>query len=295
LQEPQLHAKLSPHPNICRYMSAWKESFSPILRQAVCNGSLMVDSESDSYLGSSPSSPGQIPDQVLMIQMELFDMNLQEYLRERNVVDHDESLRIFHDILAGVGHLHRMENTIFHRDIKPSNIFLKMQRSHVDKVVKAVIGDFGLSTDIPLLSEGVGTYTYAAPEQKDGSMTYNEKADVYSLGIILFELFSSGWTTECERKMELRRVREDGTPTCFKQKYPNIDRLVERAVSKLPERRPSVEEMFDYFSNEIAQHDKMGIVDHKKDRLSLLREVRVLKSLLAEKKASRNGPSPKQC
>merc|ERR550517_360558 len=160
----------------------------------------------------------EIPEQVLIIQMELFEMNLQDYLKERSVVDQVESLRIFHDILAGVAHLHRNEPTILHRDIKPANVFLKMKFSDEEKVEKASIGDFGLSTDLPYVTEGVGTLTYAAPEQKDGSRPYNEKADVYSLGIILFELFSDPWTTECERRMELRNLKEGRTSKYFKKK-----------------------------------------------------------------------------
>jgi len=281
LLEPQLHARLFPHPNICRYMSVWNEPFTPTLRQAVWRGSLIVASETDSYLDSSPASPMEIPEQVLIIQMELFEMNLQEYLKERNVVDQVESLRIFHDILAGVAHLHRNEPTILHRDIKPSNVFLKMKISDEEKVEKASIGDFGLSTDLPCVTEGVGTLTYAAPEQKDGSTPYNEKADIYSLGIILFELFNDPWTTECERRMELRNFKEGWTSKYFKKKWPNIAILADRAVFRLPEQRPSVEEMFDDISDELAKRVGVEMDDDKKDRLSLLREVKILKKLLA--------------
>ena len=86
----------------------------------------MAEPETDSYLDSSTSPKLEIPEEVLIIQMELFEMNLKQYLKERNVVDPIISLRIFHDVLAGVGQLHRKEHTVLHRDIKPANVFLKI-------------------------------------------------------------------------------------------------------------------------------------------------------------------------
>jgi len=282
LHEPMLHASLSPHPNICRYMSVWKESFTPTLRQAVWKGNFMTEPNVDSYLDSSPSpKAGEIPDEVLIIQMELFEMNLQQYLKERTVVDPVISLRIFRDVLAGVGQLHRKKHTVLHRDIKPANVFLKL--SSEEKFEKASIGDFGLSTELPYGIGGVGTVTYAAPEQIDGTRPYNEKADIYPLGLILFELLNGPWTTQCERRMELNYVQQSGSPNAFRVMWPNIASLVDRAVSSLPEQRPSVEEMYDLICDELAQHD-IEEDDEKRDRLSLLREIKLLKKLLAETK-----------
>jgi len=125
----------------------------------------------------------------MIIQMELFDLNLKTFLRERKTgVQVDVSLRIFLDILAGMAQLHTRRDVILHRDLKPTNIFLKV--SNDGRIMKAAIGDFGLSTDIENGTEDVGTAAYAAPEQKSGLLKYDEKVDVYSLGLILFELFN---------------------------------------------------------------------------------------------------------
>jgi len=287
LHEPRLHALLSPHPNICRYMGVWKESFTPTLRQTVWKGNFMTHPDNDSYLDTSLSQPkSEIPKEVLIIQMELFEMNLKEYLKNRNTVDPIVSLRIFRDVLAGVGQLHRKEYTILHRDIKPANVFLKISKE--DEFQKASIGDFGLATELQYGFGGVGTVTYAAPEQKNGLRPYNEKADIYPLGLILFELFNGPWTTESERRMELSNVQHTGSSNSFRLQWQNIASLVDRALSKVPEDRPAVEEIYDIICDELAQRD-LEEDDHKRDRLSLLREIKLLKKLLAEKAPLENG------
>jgi len=280
MHEPRLHALLSPHPNICRYMGVWKESFTPTLRQTVWKGNFMTPPDDDSYLDSPLSQPkSEIPKEVLIIQMELFEMNLKEYLNKREAVDPIVSLRIFHDVLAGVGQLHRKEHTILHRDIKPANVFLKI--SMEDEFQKASIGDFGLATEQQYGIGGVGTVTYAAPEQKNGLLPYNEKADIYSLGLILFELFNGPWTTECERILELNNVQHTGSSNSFRIRWQNIANLVDRALSTVPEDRPAVEEIYDIICDELAER-YVEEDDHKRDRLSLLREIKLLKKLLAE-------------
>lgn len=141
----------------------------------------------------------------------------------------------FRQTVRGVAHLHA--NGITHRDIKPNNIFL-VSEGLVEGVVK--IGDLGLATidatmatttngnddinadtDVEDESEedtlikqssGVGTYLYRAPEIATGR--YNEKCDVYSLGILLVELFGN-----FETAMERARVLGD-----LKGRYANSGR-----------------------------------------------------------------------
>jgi outer membrane protein assembly factor BamB len=127
---------------------------------------------------------------------------------DKTQVDIPHALRLSLQIAQGVKHVH-MQGLI-HRDLKPNNCF-------IDDVGVVKVGDFGLSResgestkedemdnkasieDEPLVGDitaGVGTRSYASPEQMQGS-DYDSSADVYSLGIILFELCYPMYTVSC--------------------------------------------------------------------------------------------------
>ncbi|RUS73257.1 hypothetical protein EGW08_018976, partial [Elysia chlorotica] len=166
---------------------------------------------------------------TLYIQMELCGLTLQEWLVDRNLEfstkGYDpkamcvENMHIFHQLLQGVQFIHT--SGVIHRDLKPRNIFL----STSDLQVK--IGDFGLAKievlsqgseslsvfktwkDIPYIKDnhtsGVGTSAYASPEQLEGSL-YDSKSDMFSLGVILFEIFHV-FSTEMERVKSIEKIR----------------------------------------------------------------------------------------
>jgi serine/threonine protein kinase len=147
---------------------------------------------------------------ILFIQMELCSITLKEYILTTMLSDDIETrLNYFKQILNGIKYLH--SNNIIHRDLKPDNIFI------INNIIK--IGDFGLSKKIISnknliedklsnlnddiyfsLTYEIGTSIYMAPEishNRDNSSDvvdfpsktkYNEKIDIYSLGIIFIEL-----------------------------------------------------------------------------------------------------------
>lgn len=125
------------------------------------------------------------------IVMELCDHSLADELKSRHQVELDESFKIFKQIIDGGQHLHL--NKIIHRDLKPANILIQSE------TIK--ISDFGLSKYVPnhlaIQHSGIkGTPGYRAPEQQDPSVTYNYKVDIFSLGIILAELYTNKSVTE---------------------------------------------------------------------------------------------------
>jgi serine/threonine protein kinase len=84
---------------------------------------------------------------------------------------------------------------------------------------------------------GVGTGAYASPEQISRS-NYNEKTDVFSLGIILFELFSPPFETHMERAIVLDKIRAGELPRSFIEAFPHEAALVRACTSEDPRRRP---------------------------------------------------------
>ena len=164
-----------------------------------------------------PVSKKVVYDLVLHIQMQYCSSRtLRDYLEARppqsvGDVDATTALRIFAQVARGLKYVH--ECGLVHRDLKPANVFLT-----ADGTVK--IGDFGLSRhvsgpdkgdddevevaavarseDDDDITVGVGTRLYAAPEQL-ASDDYDEKADVYSLGVVLYEMLRPRFTTAMER------------------------------------------------------------------------------------------------
>jgi serine/threonine protein kinase len=90
-----------------------------------------------------------------------------------------------HEIIKGITSCH--ENKICHRDLKLENILIDRE----DKQIKVI--DFGLSDKVDPVKgiEGyLGTVEYLAPEVAIKSGSYNEKCDMWSLGVIMYALFT---------------------------------------------------------------------------------------------------------
>ncbi|XP_062330992.1 eukaryotic translation initiation factor 2-alpha kinase 1 isoform X1 [Osmerus eperlanus] len=193
---------------------------------------------------------------MLYIQMQLCELSLKDWISERNTrrssadpyscVDTVKTLSILKRVLEGVEYLH--SRAIMHRDLKPRNIFLQGHDFNVK------IGDFGLACrDIimdnrePLLSTsnntgsshttGVGTFVYAAPEQREGSR-YDSKSDMYSVGVVALELFQP-FGTEMERVRTLEDLREGNVPESFCHRWPMLAKYVRQLTKRDPSLRPS--------------------------------------------------------
>jgi len=111
---------------------------------------------------------------------ELFD-----YIVKRRTISHEESRRIFREIIAGVDYLH--SHGVCHRDLKPENIMLDQ-----DKHVKIV--DLGMSAIMrkgELLATSCGSPHYASPQVVSGEHYDGKGADIWSCGVILFALMTS--------------------------------------------------------------------------------------------------------
>ena len=117
---------------------------------------------------------------------------LQSLLAENKIVPLYFLLNIISQVCAGLKEAH--QKGIVHRDIKPDNIFL-VASSGLEETVKIL--DFGIAKNISpdahnhtqLTQQGffIGTYRYASPEQCRGLLDIDQRTDIYSLGIILYE------------------------------------------------------------------------------------------------------------
>ncbi|XP_006899011.1 PREDICTED: eukaryotic translation initiation factor 2-alpha kinase 3 [Elephantulus edwardii] len=197
-----------------------------------------------------PSSPKV----YLYIQMQLCRKeNLKDWMNGRCTIEDRERtmcLHIFLQIAEAVEFLH--SKGLMHRDLKPSNIFFTM-----DDVVK--VGDFGLVTamdqdeeeqaaltPMPVYARHtgqVGTKLYMSPEQINGN-SYSHKVDIFSLGLILFELLYP-FSTQMERVRTLSDVRNLKFPQLFTQKYPQEYVMVQHMLSLSPVERPEATDIIE--------------------------------------------------
>jgi serine/threonine protein kinase len=134
---------------------------------------------------------GHSDNDSLFLVMELLNgKSLAQLLDSEIILPFEDALNTFIQICDGLGHAHK--KNILHRDIKPSNVFVERTASGD---LKATITDFGLAK---LLTEdqhqtktgiALGTPAYMSPEQA-AAKPVDERADIYSLGILMFEILA---------------------------------------------------------------------------------------------------------
>lgn len=123
-------------------------------------------------------------DDIHYIVMEFIDgITLKEYISQRGVLPWKEAVNIGIQICSAIEQAHK--NFIVHRDIKPHNIL-------ITKEGIAKVTDFGIaravtSATITMVGSTIGSVHYFSPEQARGGFT-DEKSDLYSLGITLYEM-----------------------------------------------------------------------------------------------------------
>lgn len=208
--------------------------------------------------GSGDSAKGY----TLCIQMELCeDKTLRTEIDSGLYKDKERLWRYFRSIIEGLTHIH--QQGIIHRDLKPVNIFL-------DSRDQIKIGDFGLAISTqqgpanqsiqPQLTFGdlktdeVGTPPYKPPESADAKLL-SVKWDIYSAGIIFFEMISPPLNTGSEFIRNLKDLRTDKTSIPMQEK-----RLLKCLLDHDLNKRPTAEELLE---SELMEPSELDAVESK--------------------------------
>ncbi len=183
-------------------------------------------------------------DSIYYIVMEYVDgQTLKQYIQQNSPIRIDDALEIMKQLTSAISHAH--QNHIIHRDIKPHNIL-------IDRHGNVKITDFGIAmalsaTSITQTNSVLGSVHYLSPEQARGGMA-NRKSDIYSLGIVMFELLTGRlpFSGESAVSIALKHLQSE-TPS-LKRWNPSIPQSVENIVLKATAKDPfhrydSVEDM----------------------------------------------------
>jgi serine/threonine protein kinase len=176
-------------------------------------------------------------DGTLFLTMEYVDgEDLASVVRRIGRLSPDKATEIARQICAGLAAAH--ERGVIHRDLKPANVML-------DGAGKIRLTDFGLAgiaASIKGAEARAGTPAYMAPEQLAGR-DVSTKSDIYSLGLVLYEILTGKRAFEAATLPELMKQRESGAitnpSTLVRDLDPLIERVILRCLEADPEKRPA--------------------------------------------------------
>jgi serine/threonine-protein kinase len=170
------------------------------------------------------------------LSMEYVDgEDLASLLRRIGRLPRDKGVEIARQLCAGLAAAH--DRGVLHRDLKPANVM-------IDGRGKVRLTDFGIAGMAEELRGGdvrAGTPAYMAPEQIAGREV-TTRSDIYSLGLVLYEIFTGKPAFEAGTLAELTRLQEESHPTSPSLLVEGIDPAVERTIlrclEKVPRDRP---------------------------------------------------------
>ncbi len=192
-------------------------------------------------------------DSIYYIVMEYVKgQTLKQYIQQHSPVPVETALDIMRQLTSAIAHAH--QNHIIHRDIKPQNILID-EHGHVK------ITDFGIAlalsaTSITQTNSVLGSVHYLSPEQARGGMA-TKKSDIYSLGIVMFELLTGRLPFSGESALSIALKHLQSVTPSVRRWNPDIPQSVENIVLKATAKDP----FHRYESAEKMEQDLLTALD----------------------------------
>lgn len=169
------------------------------------------------------------------IVMELVEgITLKEYIEKKARLSVKEAISIAIQVSMGIEAAHN--NHIIHRDIKPQNIIISREG-------KVKVTDFGIAraaTSNTITSNVMGSVHYTSPEQARGGYS-DEKSDIYSLGITMFEMLTGRvpFNGETTVSVAIKHIQDEmPSPRDFVPEIPaSVEQIIFKCTQKSPDRR----------------------------------------------------------
>ena len=200
------------------------------------------------------------------IVMELVEgITLKKYIEKKARLSIKETISIAIQVSMGIEAAHN--NHIIHRDIKPQNIM-------ISKEGKVKVTDFGIAKAVSsntITSNVMGSVHYTSPEQARGGFS-DEKSDIYSLGITMFEMLTGRvpFNGETTVAIAIKHIQEPmPSPREYVAEIPiSVEQIVFKCTQKSPDRRyQSMSELITDLKRSLMKPDEdfVKIVDPDED------------------------------
>ncbi len=188
-----------------------------------------------------------------IVMQHIRGRSLQDRMRAEGRLEGSEVRRILADVASGLGAAHRQR--IVHRDVKPANILFEEETGRV------YLTDFGIAGMLASGGEEVSQLTttghvlgdarYVSPEHLEGH-PLTELADIYSLGIVGFQLAAGQGPYEAESPADLVHAHLQDTPRRLSEVLPDADPILEellaRCLQRTPHHRPGASDVVRHLS-----------------------------------------------
>ena len=159
---------------------------------------------------------------------------LASYRADKEFIAPEDARRIIREVCLALDYAH--SQGVIHRDVKPSNIILDQQG-------RAILTDFGLAllTEVGTRGEIMGSPHYIAPEQAISSAAVVPQSDQYSVGVILYEMFTGELPFDAEAPLDIARLHMTEPPRPPRELRadisPELEAVILKTLAKEPEER----------------------------------------------------------
>ena len=230
---------------------------------------------------------------IYYIVMELVEgITLKKYIERKARLSYKEAVSIAIQVSMGIEAAHN--NHIIHRDIKPQNIIISREG-------KVKVTDFGIAkaaTSNTITSNVMGSMHYTSPEQARGGYS-DEKSDIYSLGITLFEMLTGRvpFNGETTVAIAIKHIQEEMTsPKEFVPEIPgSVEAIVMKCCQKSPDRRyQNMAEVIADLKQSLISPDEDFVVARDMDEEASTRTISEAEMVQIKRKAQRQDAYEEQ-
>ncbi len=221
---------------------------------------------------------------IYYIVMELVEgITLKKYIERKARLSYKEAVSIAIQVSMGIEAAHN--NHIIHRDIKPQNIIISREG-------KVKVTDFGIAkaaTSNTITSNVMGSVHYTSPEQARGGYS-DEKSDIYSLGITLFEMLTGRVPFNGETTVAMTSPKE------FVPEIPgSVEAIVMKCCQKSPDRRyQNMAEVIADLKQSLISPDEDFVVARDMDEEASTRTISEAEMVQIKRKAQRQDAYEEQ-